>query len=145
VEMEGVAVAVVTDGRARQLELFSGKQRLLVWFSEGATQERLQQLVNARVSLRGVYSPLYTAGGELTGFRIFTTSPDIVKTLVPAPEAALRTIASLSHFDPSGHPEHRIRVTGIVTYRDTAGQLYLQDGDSSLHVLGGLQAPQLGD
>jgi len=146
VELEGVAAAVVADGPTHHLELFSGKVRLLVWFSEGGTPEKLREFVNARVSVRGVYSPLYTAGGRLTGFRMFATSPDTVKILAAPRESEPRTLTSLSHFDPRGHPEFRIRVAGTVTYKDTSGQLYLQEGDSSLRVLGdAIAAPGLND
>ena len=146
VELEGVGAAVITDGRTHQLELFAGPRRLLVWFSEGDSPDRLQPLINARVAVRGVYSPLYTVAGELSGFRIFTTSPEMVKVLDPA-EAVCdsRTIASLSQFDVRGAPQRRFRTAGVVTYRDTRGRLYLQDGDAALRVIGnGPGDPPLG-
>jgi signal transduction histidine kinase/CheY-like chemotaxis protein len=137
VEFEGIATAVVTDARTHQLELFAGPRRVLVWFSEGDSPDRLQSLVNARVLVQGVYSPLFTASGAWLGFRIFTTSPGMLKVLDPPAAAGdFRSIASLSQFDVRGAPRRRFRTAGAVTYRDTRGRLYLQDGDNSLHVVG---------
>lgn len=137
VELEGIGAGVLTDGRTHQLELFAGPRRVLVWFSEGDSPDRLQALVNARVAVRGVYSPLFTAGGGLSGFRIYTTLPDMVKVLDP-PQAVgdSRTIASLVQFDFRGVPRRRFRTAGVVTYRDTRGQMYLQDGENGLRVIG---------
>jgi len=146
VEFEGIATAVVTDGRTHQLEVFAGPRRFLVWFSEGDSADRLQPLVDARVKVQGVYSPLYTASGALSGFRIFTTAPTMLKVLEPPAAASdFRSIASLSQFDLRGAPQRRFRTAGTVSYRDTSGRLYLQDGDSSLRVIGnGPGDPPLG-
>jgi len=145
VEMEGLATAVIADDQSYQLELFVGPKRLLVWFSEGDSPESLSPLIGARVQVRGVYSPLYTASGALLGFRLLTPSLEMLKVIEPATAVEeFRTIASLSQFDPRGAPRHRFRTAGAITYRDTRGRLYLQDGESSLEVQGnGLEDPPL--
>lgn len=136
-EVEGLATAVISDGQTHQLELFAGPRRLLVWFSEGDSEESLAPLIGARVLVPGTYSPLYTPAGALLGFRIFTPSPAMVKVIEPASaEEEFRTIASLSQFDPRGAPTQRFRTAGVVTYRDATGRLYLQDGDSALQIVG---------
>ena len=136
-EVEGLATAVVSEGQTNQLELFAGPKRLLVWFSEQSTIENLTRLVGSRVRVNGVYSPLYTASGELTGFRLFTPSTAMLRVVEPAPAAEeFRTISSLSQFDARGLPRFRFRTSGIVTYRDSKGRVYVQDGDSSLRVVG---------
>ena len=112
-EIEGLATSVVSEGQTNQLELFAGPKRLLVWFSETSTVESLTSLVGSLVSVRGVYSPLYTASGDLTGFRLFTPSTRMVRVLeAPPAEEEFRTIASLSQFDPRGLPRHRFRTAG---------------------------------
>jgi signal transduction histidine kinase/CheY-like chemotaxis protein len=137
VEIEAVPMALVTDGLTTQLEVASGSRRLLVWFSEGASPEALRPLLDAGISIRGVYSPLYAASGVLTGFRIFTSSPAMLKVLTPAPsESESRSIASLRQFDIRGAPRRRLRTAGSVTYRDTRGCVYLQDAGDSLRVVG---------
>ena len=137
VEVDGIATAVLSEGQTNQLELFAGPKRLLVWFSEQTPVEGLAQLLGSRVSARGVYSPLYTASGELTGFRLFTPSLAMLKVVERAPaEPELRSIASLSQFDPRGLPGFRFRTSGVVTYRDSRGRVYLQDGEASLRVMG---------
>ncbi|MBS1874186.1 MAG: response regulator [Acidobacteria bacterium] len=142
VEIEGVGVSVASEGTSHQLELFSGCGRVLVWFSDDNAPQRLLSLLDAKVVIHGVYSPLFTAQGALLGFRIFSTSPAAIRIVTPPQRDALpRTIASLSHFDPAGHPEQRIRVTGSVTYRDTHGRVNLQDGGVSLGVIGGALPP----
>ena len=136
-EVEGTGTAVVSEGGTHQLEIFAGPRRMLVWFSEVGSVEDLQALVNARILVRGVYTPLYTASGGLQGFRLFTSSPKSI-TVVDSPEAApsFRTIASLSQFDSRGVPQRRFRTAGAVTYRDARGQIFLQDGESALRVVG---------
>jgi signal transduction histidine kinase/ActR/RegA family two-component response regulator len=137
VEVEGLATAVITDGQTHQLELFVGPKRLLVWFSEEDSPEILPSMIGSRLLVRGVYSPLYSASGALLGFRMFTPSGRMLKVIErPAAEEEVRTIASLSQFDPRGAPRHRFRTAGTVTYRDTRGRLYLQEGNSSLQVVG---------
>jgi len=137
VEVEGIGAAVTSDNGSHQLELFSGPRRVSVWFSEESSPEKLQRLVNSRLRVQGVYSPLYTASGSLVGFRIFSTSPDAVKVLdLPKASSTFRSIASLSQFDLRGTPQGRFQTAGAVTYRDSRGRLYLQDGDSALRVIG---------
>lgn len=136
-EVEGLATAVVSDGMTNQLELFAGPKRLLIWFSETTSVQSLNSLIGSRVVVRGVYSPLYTASGDLAGFRLFTPSAAMLKVVEsPAAEEEFRSIASLSQFDLRGLPRHRFRTSGTVTYRDSVGRIYLQDGDSALQVVG---------
>jgi signal transduction histidine kinase/ActR/RegA family two-component response regulator len=136
-EIDGLATGVSSDGQTNQLELFAGPKRLLVWFSEQSTIESLTPLIGSRVQARGVYSPLYTASGDLAGFRLFAPSMAMLKVVErPPAQEEFRTIASLSQFDPRGLPRFRFRTAGVVTYRDSSGRLYLQDGESSLQVAG---------
>ena len=136
-EIEGLATAVVSDGMSNQLELFAGPKRLLIWFSEATPVQTLNSLIGSRVLVRGVYSPLYTASGDLAGFRLFTPSTSLLKVIEPPPsEEEFRSIASLSQFDVRGLPRHRFRTSGTVTYRDSMGRIYLQDGGSALQVVG---------
>ncbi len=137
VELQGTATAIIPDGAATTLQLFSGTERVIVRFSEGDAPERLEPLLNAQVSVQGVYGPVFTAAGVLTGFRILTPSPAFVKIVSRPPAAAEpRSIASITHFDIRGFPRHRVRTAGSVTYRDDEGLVYLQDGDSALRVVG---------
>jgi len=137
VQIEGLATSLVSDGQNNQLELFAGPKRLLVWFSENTSIQSLTSLIGSRVLVRGVYSPLYTASGGLAGFRLFTPSTSMLTVVEAAPaEEEFRSIASLSQFDLRGLPRHRFRTSGTVTYRDSMGRMYLQDGDSSLQVVG---------
>jgi len=137
VEVEGLAVGSVENAESANLELFSGDRRIVVWFSNGATPEQLAPYIGARVAVQGVYGALYTAAGVLDGIRIWTTSPEMLHVLDRAPaRPEVRSIASLSHFDQRGFPQHRIQVAGVVTFRDTRGRVYLQDGADALCVAG---------
>jgi signal transduction histidine kinase/CheY-like chemotaxis protein len=91
--------------------------------------------VNARVSVQGVYGPVFTESGVRTGSVILTPSPTFVK-IVSVPRAAeTRSIASITQFDLRGFPGHRVRIPGSVTYRDDEGVAYLQDGDNALRIV----------
>ena len=146
VEVEGVPTSIVVDGGAMRLEVASEARRLTVWFSESVSPEQLRPLIDAVVTVRGVYSPLYTGSGVLTGFRVFTSSPEMLTVLTPPPEEReSRTIESLQGFDTRGTPRHRIRVSGAVTYRDSTGRVYLQAGGHSLRVVSpGIEVPPIG-
>ena len=136
-EIEGLATGVVSDEQTHQLELFAGSKRILIWFSQETSAEKLAPFLGARIVVRGVYSPLYSAAGELTGFRMFTPSPEMLTIVEKQPsQDEFRSIGSLLQFDPRGVPRHRFRTAGTVTYRDDTGRLYLQDGDSALLVSG---------
>jgi signal transduction histidine kinase len=137
VEMSGLATAAMSDTGIPQLEIFAGPRRLLVWFASTGPPGLVESFVDARVVVGGVYSPLFSASGALRGFRLYTPSPAMVRVVSPPPaEPEFRTIGSLSQFDVRGTPEHRIRTAGVVTYRDSKGQVYLQDDDSTLRVAG---------
>jgi signal transduction histidine kinase/CheY-like chemotaxis protein len=139
VEVEGLAVGSVENDEFANLELFSGDRRIAVWFSSGATPEQFAPYIGARVAVLGVYGAVFTAAGAFDGTRIMTTSPRMLRVLHRAPaRPEVRSIASLSHFDQRGFPQHRVQVAGVVTFRDTRGRLYLQDGADALCVAGGL-------
>jgi signal transduction histidine kinase/DNA-binding response OmpR family regulator len=139
VEVEGLAVGSVENAESANLELFSGDRRIVVWFSNGATPEQLAPYIGAHVAVQGVYGALFTAAGVLDGTRILTTSPQMLRMLDRAPaRPEVRSIASLSHFDHRGFPQHRVQVAGMVTFRDTRGRVYLQDGADALCVAGSL-------
>jgi signal transduction histidine kinase len=144
-EVQGTGVRIVDAGVGKTLLLFSGNQRVVVRFTEGDSVERLTPLLNARLAVTGVYSPVFDAYGILAGFQVMTSSPAMLRVLEPPPASEHRSIASLQQFDIGGVPQHRIRVEGTVTYRDTRGRVYLQDGDVPLRLVGSGDAdPPLG-
>jgi signal transduction histidine kinase len=137
VEMSGLATAAMSDTGIPQLEIFAGPRRLVVWFASPGPSGLVESFVDARVVVGGVYSPLFSASGALQGFRMYAPSPATVRVVEPPrSQPEFRTIASLSEFDVRGTPEHRVRTAGVVTYRDSQGQVYLQEGDSPLRVAG---------
>ena len=136
VEIEGVDLGSPEE-TGDGMELLSGNRRIVVTFSEGATPDQLAPYVNARVAVRGVYGALFTAAGVFSDTRILATSTRMLRVLEKPPDKPEeRTIASLLHFDLRGVPQHRFRVSGVVTYGDTSGRLYLQDGADALRVSG---------
>lgn len=141
VEIEGVVLGP-PEGSAEDLELMSGSRRIAIAFSEAASPGGLAPYLDARIAVRGVYGAFFTAAGVFAGTHILATSTSMLRVLEKAPEKpGERTLASLSHFDLRGVPQHRIRVSGVVTFRDTSGRVYLQDGGDALRIAG---APGLG-
>ncbi len=135
-QFEGTATAVIPDGNATTLQLFSGGKRIIVRFSQGGTPERLTPLLNSDVSVQGVYAAVYTAANSYAGPLIYTTTPDMIRVISSPPaQNDVRTIASLSRFDLRGPPHHRITLTGSVTYRDAKGRIYLQEDGAGLRIV----------
>lgn len=135
-QLNGIATAVIPDGNTFTLQLFSGTKRIVIRFSQRVSAEELAPLIDAEVSVQGIYAANYTASKAYTGTLIYATSPDMVKVVSPPPtHSESRTIGSLSRFDFRGRPRHRVTLSGSVSYRDRKGRTYLQDNDGAVRIV----------
>ncbi len=94
---------------------------------------QLEQLVDAKVRARGVFTTIVTNEGVLVGYRILVNSPkdlQIVRAPTVAANIVVRPIDQLLKFTAKAG-SRRSRVRGVVTLR-TRGQLYVQDATGSV-------------
>jgi signal transduction histidine kinase len=101
--------------------------------------------VDAEVRLRGVC--FYQFNKERQVLRpILSMAPqDRVMVVMPPPTEPygepLRTIKSLTQFNPKGSAGHRVRVRGSVTHAEPERGFWIRDAEQGLHVSPGQAAP----
>ena len=95
-------------------------------------------LVDARVRLRGVVSPLFNADRQMTGARIFFPGLSSVTIDDAAPATAFSKpptpVNELSRFTSSALLSHRVHVRGAVTLQWPGSLLCLQDATQGICV-----------
>jgi len=139
VELEGVGRLVkgIPEGRMTLL-LAAGSRKIEIQAAE-APQERHQQLVDARVRVRGLAAGFINDKRQLVAPHIRVQRMEEVEVLEPAPtepfERPLSPLNSLLRFAPDGLSGHRVKVQGVVTAGQTGNALYLRDEDRGLRVL----------
>ena len=121
VEHTGIVRSVEASGEM----IVMGKTGLLRVRLAGATSPALERYVDSLVKVRGVISSAVENSPLL-----LVPGPAFVETQEPSPENpfALPVISSssLTAFDDSARPYHRVKVAGVVTYvRDNL--MFLQD------------------
>ena len=125
-EMEGVARSVNANGTM----FLMGKQVPFdIWISQ-TVRSNLEELINARLRVRGVMSlDLFDAPTLLVPSRAF------VEIVEPAPKAAAPSVpvASLQSAGSGTGWTHQVKVTGDVTYRSER-YFYLQDESGGTYV-----------
>ncbi len=95
-------------------------------------------LVDAEVSLTGIFLSYFNSRREFLGVRVFSNDPDDVRVLRPpaadafaAPEVALGEVMG---FSSRGLDAHRRRVRGTVTLCKPGHYFYLQDKQHALRI-----------
>ncbi len=144
VEVEGVVRSVehVTevpgDDRVRLLiDAGSGRFRALVpGFPAGVALP--EELIDAGVRIRGVYSSLFNERRQLT--RVQLLVPEMGQVLVFAPppvdpfSVASATLTSLLQYHPGPAPDHRVRIRGTITLQRGKLGFFLQSGTNAIWV-----------
>jgi signal transduction histidine kinase len=139
IELEGVGRVVqgIPEGRMT-LVLAAGSRKIEVQAAE-PPNEAHQQLVDARVRVRGLAAGFINDKRQLVAPHIRIQRMDEVEILEPAPaepfERPLSPLNSLLRFAPDGLSGHRVKVLGVVTASQTGNALYLRDEDRGLRVL----------
>src|SRR6266446_2845826 len=94
-------------------------------------------LVDAEVKVRGVCGTNFNERRQLIGLRVFVADMNALAVEKPATadpfSLPLQAIDSIQQFSPGRGLEHRVRVSGTVTYR-RGGALYIQNGGEGLYV-----------
>ena len=140
VQAEGIVRAIGEDGT---LLLMEKDGAVKVWL-KGAAAKSLERYVDALVQVRGVYSKHIQPAPML-----LVPSLDYVqvKELPPENPFIIPSLAINQVSAPDVNPQtlHRLKITGVVTYRDE-NLLYVQDETSSASVLtAAANAAEVGD
>ena len=121
-EIEGVVSATSRNG---VLLVRTRNDLLQVWVGRADGKE-LESWVNARVRVRGVMA----LEGDVSPL-LMAPSPGFVDVTESAPKD--QPVQNISGLNPSGRAAHRVRVAGLVTYRDD-DLLFVQDGSGAAEV-----------
>ena len=152
VQVQGVIHPVKIGEEAAHLftfELYSSFGQIHVYISSLPSYiQRLRQLEDARVSIRGVFGTVFNSRRQLIGYQLLITSPDDIQVIEPAVqnpfEMTPTPIGELLRFSEHGKSGHRVKIKGWVTMvgRDL---LYVQDDSGGVEVHGDSASLQPGD
>lgn len=117
------------------ITIAQGDARMTVQMHDRAAPE---QLVDAKVRLRGVVFNVHNANRQFVRANVQVAHQGMITILTPPPAdpfaRPLQPIAEIMRFTPTGFTGHRIRVRGVVTAHHQGRALWLQDGDRGLRV-----------
>jgi CheY-like chemotaxis protein len=136
-EVVGVVHAARRDAGHVFLDLADedGDFKAVVPENWGANAE---QLVDARVRLRGVCGTLFDRKNQFTGFQMLVPGHEqiVVEEAAPRDPFSLpaRPANSLLRYAPDETYTHRIKVRGVVTLQQPGRALYLRDETGGLYV-----------
>ncbi len=117
------------------LEIVADGERFTVVTREVPTNQ-LNDLLDAKVRVRGVCATLFNRQRQLFGVRLLVPNADGLTVVKNAPfnpfSAPAQSIDSLLRFTPEGVTSHRVKVTGTVTYFEPGRAIFIQDGSQGL-------------
>jgi signal transduction histidine kinase/CheY-like chemotaxis protein len=109
---------------------------------------RLQNLIDAKVRIHGVFATLFTNRQELIGYRLLINSMDQVEVLqlpsIVGRVAPVRPIAALMQYAGEMSATARARIHGHVTATEP-GYLFVDDGSGAVRVAAGPTQVETGD
>jgi signal transduction histidine kinase/DNA-binding response OmpR family regulator len=116
----------------------------------GMDAHNLNNLVDAKILVRGVMGPRFNAKRQLLGVHIFVSDLAEIQVLehgVADPfTLPAQNIANVLQYDPKTSPGHRIRVRAVVMMNWKGKLLAVSDGQNGMFVrTAGMQMLQVGD
>jgi signal transduction histidine kinase/DNA-binding response OmpR family regulator len=146
VEVEGIVRRVSKKGQRLDLEVAVAGGHVtgrIPFF----TRQPPTTLLGARVRLRGTCGAEFNSRDQLTGVLINIPYESEMKILEPALTdpflAPVRAITDVMRFSPTGIPDQRIQVHGVVTLYLQARAIFIQNDGASLYVKTEQDGPQL--
>ena len=137
VDIEGIVrSAVPTENRPLEffLEVMGGR---VVGYIPGLTQVP-PGFIDSRIRVNGVCGAIFNQKNQMVGVSLYVPSLDWVKTIEPGAQNPYalpsRPIATLQRFTFGGLPEHRVKVSGVVTGQFEGKQLYISDPSGNLYI-----------
>ena len=137
--LEGVVHPTRRDGNGHLLfDLYTNLGPITVHTPGSADRVQLEEFVDARIRVRGVFGGLFNHHRQLTGFSLYTNGLRDITVLQAAPidpfAHSLHPISDLLKFSQHSDPNHRVRVRGVVTRSSAGGDLYIQDNTGGLEI-----------
>ena len=140
VKLEGVIQEAAMTGNGREASLLlltTGHPcRIHLW---DASQSELDRMVDARVEVRGVFSPLVNLRKEMNGLGLFANDASNFEVLRAAPadpfQAPRVELGHLLSFAPKDfYPWHRRVTAGVISYSEPGKFFFMQEGDTGVRV-----------
>ena len=151
VEIAGIVRSVQLDETSHYhlIQIATGGGRLSV-YARQLPVERVGDLLDSTVRVRGVCSTQFNRQRQLFAIRLMVPRPADLVIEIPAPKdpyaIEARPIGSLLQFAPQEADGHRVKVLGTVIYHEPGRLLFLQEGAQGLEVQPQEHEPlQLGD
>lgn len=139
VEISGVVRWDGPEWLHRVLQVHDGDRAVKVRL-QGFDRMPTNNLLDARVTARGVVGRIHSATGDEPVFTLYSPGPEHLEILEPAiadPFAApLVSANKLAGWSLGGRQEHLHRVRGVVTFHRSGHWLALRDGNTSLVIAG---------
>lgn len=139
VEVEGVVqeLTPVDDvGRASVMMVVAGHV-CRVDVERGTELER-EHLIDARVRVRGAFTPLFNLRSQMTGLKLSSMGRSDFQILIAAPadpfKAPQVALGNLRKFSPDSKPYHRVVTSGVVSFSMPKQFFFLQDGATGVRV-----------
>jgi len=137
IEVEGVVRVLWSDRDRFEIDLVVDGGRIRCYVPRPAGAPLPQELLHARVRVRGACGLALSERGTLQGVRLFCPGLSSISVVAPAVAAEAipaRPLGQLSGTTPALVSPARWRVEGTVTCATPGGPLFLQDGDAGLEV-----------
>ena len=148
VEIEGLVRPFTWGGSWYKFNLLTPVGVVNALLVNAGDPAKLEELVDSKVRVRGVFATVFTVDGVLAGYRMFVYSTDSLEVLNAAStrtsDLQTRPIKQLLRFSNHAGVGRRARVTGVVTLR-LPGALYVQDDSGSAIVHANNADAQPGD
>ena len=140
VSLDGVIQEAVMTGNGKEAVLMlltSGHTcRITMW---DASTLDLAQIIDARVTVRGVFSPLVNLRKEMSGLGLFCTDARDIQITKPAPDDPFASprveLRNLLAFAPKDfYPWHRRVARGTVSFVQPGRFFFMQEGGTGIRV-----------
>jgi len=120
------------------LGIASGNDKLKVRIRDFPQARDFSYLVDSSVTVRGACGTLFNDRRQLVGIQIFAPSVDQVTVDQPSPAdpyaLPILPVNSLMQFTPAQVSGRRMRVQGVVTWREPGNAIFIQDASGGLVV-----------
>jgi signal transduction histidine kinase len=139
VEVEGVVqeVTVPDSAGVASAMMLVGGHVCRVDVERGTELDR-EQLIDARVQVRGALTPLFNLRSQLTALKLSTNGREDFHVIRAAPADPFQSprvpLGNLRKFSPAANPNHRVVTGGVVTFSMPKEFFFLQDGATGVRV-----------
>jgi signal transduction histidine kinase len=136
VELEGMVRPITHSPRGASFNLLTSIGQVAGTMYDAADHASIDQLVDSKVRMRGVFATTFTNDGVLVGYRLLVPSLKFVETLTP-PSTNLQPepqpIRDLLRYSAKRQAGQRALMQGVVTLRGP-GEVYVQDATGGILV-----------